>query len=153
MIMDQITGKIRKALPTDLQDIFQLLEMNELPTVGVQQHLHQFLVWENTTESQIGGCIGLEVYGQDALLRSLSVHPQHQGKGIGSHLLSSIIENAKMMNIKNLFLLTTTADMFFERHHFTGINRDAVSGGVKESVEFRSVCPSTAICMTRNLDI
>lgn len=150
--MDQITGKIRNALPQDFRDILQLLDMNELPTVGVQQHLHQFLVWEDMAESHIEGCIGLEVYGKDALLRSLSVHPKHQGKGVGSQLLNSIIIQAKKENIKSLFLLTTTADKFFKKHHFTRINREDASRGVKESPEFKSICPSTATCMTKSLD-
>jgi amino-acid N-acetyltransferase len=150
--MTKEIGEIRNALPKDFQDILQLLDMNKLPTFGVQQHLRHFLVWEDMAESRIEGCIGFEVYGKDALLRSLSVHPQYQGKGVGSHLLNSIITQAKKKNIKRLFLLTTTADKFFETHHFIRINRDDASDSVKESMEFQSLCPSTAICMTKDLD-
>jgi amino-acid N-acetyltransferase len=97
--------------------------------------------------------VGLELYGMDALLRSLSVYPQYQGKGIGAQLLNSIIAQAIERNIEKLFLLTTDSDSYFERFHFTTINRDDVPMGIKESVEFQSACPSTAICMTKKLDV
>ena len=152
MKMNQEFGRIRNASPKDLQEILQLLDINELPIIGVQQHLRHFLVWEDMPESRIRGCIGLEVYGKDGLLRSLSVHPQYQRKGVGSHLLNSSIKHAKGKNIENLFLLTTTADRFFEKHQFIRINRNDASDSVKESVEFQRLCPSIAICMTKNLD-
>ena len=155
MKMNPVSGKIRQATLSDIQDILQLLEMNELPIIGVQIHLDQFIVWEihpkDTDEHQIRGCVGLEIYGKDALLRSLSIHPQYQGKGIGTQLLNSIITQAREMNISNLFLLTTTADRFFEKHHFTWISRENTPVSVGESVEFQSLCPSTAICMTRKM--
>jgi amino-acid N-acetyltransferase len=155
MKMNLISGKIRQASLSDLQDILQLLEMNGLPIIGMQIHLDQFLVWEihpkDTDEHQIRGCVGLEIYGKYALLRSLSIHPQYQCKGIGTQLLNSIIAQAREMNIANLFLLTTTADSFFEKHHFTRISRENAPVSVRKSVEFKSACPSTAICLTRKM--
>lgn len=157
MYVNQISGHIRNASVGDLQEILELLEINKLPTVGIQKHIQHFLVWENTsrtsTASHIGGCVGLELYGKNALLRSLSIHPQYQKHGIGSQLLNSIIQHAKMMESKVLFLLTTTAEGFFEKYHFHSISRDNVPLGIKESIEFKSACPSTASCMIRKLDI
>jgi amino-acid N-acetyltransferase len=151
----QIAGKIRKALPSDIRSVLQLLEVNGLPTEGVHQHFHQFLVWEsipgNSAESRIGGCVGLELYGHNALLRSLSIDPQYQSKGVGTQLLNLISTLASARDVERLFLLTTTADSYFDRHHFTRISRDYVPMSVKESIEFQSACPSTAVCMVRNM--
>jgi N-acetylglutamate synthase-like GNAT family acetyltransferase len=155
--MIQRLNTIRKALPADFQAILQLLNANGLPTIGVQRHLQQYLVWavitKDSTESHIRGCVGLELYGKDALLRSLSVNPKYQGKSIGTQLLRSIITQAKENKIKNLFLLTTTAEFYFKRHQFTRVNRVDVPTDIKESVEFRSACPSSAICMMKKLDM
>ena len=154
--MAEKQGRIRRASPQDLHEILKLLDSNDLPTIGVDQHLHQFLVWEMDTtdsiDSYIGGCVGLELYGKHALLRSLSVHFQYQGKGIGTQLLNSIIRQAKDMDIRNLYLLTTTASEFFDKQNFMRISRNDAPDVIKASLEFSNICPSTAICMTRNLE-
>jgi amino-acid N-acetyltransferase len=153
----EVSGIIRKALETDFREIVQILKLNNLPTAGIQQHIHQFLVREiksnNSTQSYIEGCVGLELYGKNALLRSLAVHPQYQNQGIGSKLLYSIIQNAKLMEIKDLFLFTTTAEGYFKKHNFSSVSRDDVPIDIKESLEISNACPSTAICMNRKLSI
>jgi amino-acid N-acetyltransferase len=48
-------------------------------------------------------------------------------------------------------LLTQTAEAFFERHGYQVADRDHVPDEIKQSAEFQSLCPSSAICMTKSL--
>jgi amino-acid N-acetyltransferase len=92
---------------------------------------------------------GLEIYGTDALLRSVAVVKEKQKQGIGSlifeHLKPVLVEN----KIQNLYLLTETAKDFFLKKGFELIERKDVPESVKASAEFSSICPASAIVMVR----
>jgi amino-acid N-acetyltransferase len=47
--------------------------------------------------------------------------------------------------------LTETAQAFFQRLGYTAIDRARVSDHVKQSAEFRSLCPDSAVCMSKAL--
>ena len=97
------------------------------------------------------GTVGLEIYKDKALLRSLAVAGAHQGQGFGQKLYFAIIEKAREHGIREIYLLTETAEDFFSQQGFEMISRDLVDAAVKESVEFQSVCPETASCMQLRL--
>jgi N-acetylglutamate synthase-like GNAT family acetyltransferase len=48
-------------------------------------------------------------------------------------------------------LLTETAETFFRRLGYTVIERDQAPSAVASSAEFRTLCPATAVCMTKRL--
>ena len=50
-----------------------------------------------------------------------------------------------------LVLLTQTAEPFFATRGYAVIAREAAPAAVRRSAEFRSICPASAICMTRQL--
>ncbi len=50
-----------------------------------------------------------------------------------------------------LYLLTTTAKDFFNKEGYIVVNRDEVPEPIKNSSEFSSVCPSTAIVMKKEI--
>ena len=64
---------IARARPEDLQPTLALLDGASLPRDGVAEHFETFLVAR--AGGQIVGTIGLERYGESALLRSLAVAP------------------------------------------------------------------------------
>jgi amino-acid N-acetyltransferase len=68
-------------------------------------------------------------------------------KGYGKMLTLKLIEYAREIKLKEVYLLTTTAKEFFEKLGFEEVNRDQVPSEVKNSNEFKYLCPSTAICM------
>ncbi|NHJ40371.1 MAG: GNAT family N-acetyltransferase [Asgard group archaeon] len=142
--MDERNINIRPALLSDLQEIVLLLEEVNLPSDDVHSHLDNFLVW---FDDSLRGCIGLEIYNENALLRSAAVRSDSQGKGIGKKLTRAIIAYAKLVGVKNLYLLTTTAEKFFEKEGFENVNRDEVPESIKNTNEFSHLCPDTAICM------
>ncbi|MGY5865130.1 MAG: GNAT family N-acetyltransferase [Candidatus Thorarchaeota archaeon] len=93
------------------------------------------------------GSVGLELYEESALLRSLAVHPDFQGNGLGSRLVNSIIEVAKGRGINRLFLLTDTAEDFFKKKGFKTVSRDQVPDDMKQSIEFTTLCTSSPSMM------
>ena len=138
--------QIRKARAEDLPDILSIIDRAALPLDGVRDHLQGFLLAEDPDGTLIGS-IALEVYGETALVRSAAVNPSHQRSGLGSLLLSRILEIAREIGVRRLLLLTTTAEKFFQKRGFHQIDADTVRGPVRASSEFSGACPSTATCM------
>ncbi len=135
---------IEVARKNDLSAIESLLRTVNLPTEGVESFLDNFLVvrkseGDNVSEA-IFGCIGLESYGADALLRSLAIHPDVQGQGMGKRLVDRITRDAKERGISSLYVLTDTAEEFIKKLNFTVTSRDTVSEALLQSVEFTTLC-------------
>lgn len=97
------------------------------------------------------GTGALEVYGQYALLRSLSVKLGTRGKALGTAITEHLIAEARKRRLKGIYLLTETAHGFFQRKGFQDIPRDKVPDSLKASSEFSHVCSDTAVAM--HLDI
>ena len=136
---------IRNAGKTDYKQIKNLLQSVDLPLEGVYENLSNFLILFQ--DSKLIGTVGLEIYGEKALLRSLAVTEGQQGNGYGQKLCYSIIDKAKELNTSELYLLTENAEGFFASQGFKTISREKVDKSVKSSVEFQSVCPESATCM------
>ena len=97
------------------------------------------------------GVVGLEVYGTVALLRSLAVAPDEQGRGLGSALRAHAERAARQRGIAALYLLTTTAEAFFVQRGYVRIPREAAPPVLHRTAEFAALCPASAVCMTRTL--
>lgn len=104
--------------------------------------------YENDTMVGTGG---LEIYGDYALLRSLSVRADIRGKSIGTTMTNFLLDKARQSNIKAVYLLTETARDFFLKKTFSDIDRSLVPEAVKSSSEFQSVCPVSARAMVLDL--
>jgi amino-acid N-acetyltransferase len=139
------TQVVRRANREDLPAIEQLLHEALLPVQGVHGNLEHFSVAEQ--DGGIVGVIGLEVYEDTGLLRSLAVRPSEQRRGIGGLLCRSLLRDARDLGLRHLVLLTTTAEKYFSMRGFRTIDRKRVTGEVTRSVEFTEACPSTAVCM------
>jgi len=141
--------KILEARKEDLPAIKALLESVNLPLQGVEDHWDNFILLKK--ENVLRGTVGLEIYNDKALLRSLAIAGAQQGQGFGQELYFAIIEKAREHGIREIYLLTETAEKFFAKQGFEKISRDSADVKVKESIEFRSACPETASCMRLKL--
>ena len=140
---------IESATERDLPEIRALLELLHLPLAGVDDHLPTMLVARN--DGQIVGTAALELYADGALLRSVAVDPHLRGRQLGHQLTDAALQLASSRGATTVFLLTTTAERFFPRFGFEPIGREQVPPSVRESVEFQSACPATAIVMRKQL--
>ena len=143
--------KIEKAKNSDYPALVGLLKETNLPPDGIEPHLMNFLVIRHSeadaNPESLVGSVGLEIYGKSALLRSLAVHPNFQGTGLGSRLVKQIIDMAKKKGITRLYLLTDTAKDYFKRKGFVIVSRDQVPKDIKKSIEFTTLCTSSPSMM------
>lgn len=141
--------QLRTAGASDLPAVLALLEQAQLPLAGVADGLSHFVVAES--EGKLVGVVGLEVYDRSALLRSAAVDRSWRGSGIGRVLVEQALDTAQKRGIEDVFLLTTTAEHYFPRFGFTCVSRNAVSEGVRSSIEFQQACPASATVMRKSL--
>lgn len=130
--------------------VITLLQSLHLPTEDLTGNLENFFVALGANE--IIGTVGLEIYGEYGLLRSLAVDPQLQGKGIGHSLVSYIEQYAQNKGLKELYLLTETAKDYFEKKTYQLIARDKAAEAIKQSAEFSHVCPQSAVLMKKTIN-
>ncbi|WP_075359166.1 arsenic resistance N-acetyltransferase ArsN2 [Caballeronia sordidicola] len=143
--------QIRIADEADLSTIKSLLGTNDLPVADISKALIAgFLVAEDASGLVIG-IGGLEQLGSSVLLRSLAVAPEARGLGIASALVARLEDNARACGRQDVWLLTTTAERFFERVGYKNVSREEVHREVRLSRQFAALCPSTASCMRKRL--
>jgi amino-acid N-acetyltransferase len=146
---DAMPTSIDSARATDAADILALVAQNGLPTDGLNDHLETAVVARE--DGRIVGTAALELYSDGALLRSVAVSAEHQGRGLGHELTEAAIAFARDRDAPAIYLLTTTAERFFPKFGFEPITRDDVPQRVQTSIEFTSACPSTATVMRKSL--
>ena len=83
-------------------------------------HLADF--WVCGEGPNLAGVVGLEIYGTVALLRSLAVASDEQGRGLGTMLLTHAEQVARQRGIAALCLLTPTAEAFFAQRGYTAFH-------------------------------
>jgi N-acetylglutamate synthase-like GNAT family acetyltransferase len=138
------------AAPSDFDAIVRLLDAADLPHSDLApEHLAHFLVVRDG--DAIVGVVGMEVRADAGLLRSLAVAADRRGGGWASRLVDALEARARELGIRTLFLLTTTAEGFFARRGYTAADRATVPDAILATEEFRSICPSTAACMSKPL--
>ncbi|MEP6801531.1 MAG: arsenic resistance N-acetyltransferase ArsN2 [Acidobacteriota bacterium] len=137
---------IRSAGPADFDAVVALLTAARLPVQGLSSTLPGALV-AVAPDGRLAGCVALEFYGPAALLRSLAVASERRGQGLGERLTAEALRLAAATGASDVYLLTETAAGFFPRFGFVREERSQAPAPIQDSVEFRSVCPSTAILM------
>ena len=133
----------------ELPQLLALLERNRLPLEGVEDHLVGAIVAR--VDGSVVGSAVLEVYGREALLRSVAVDEDQRGKGLGIRLTEEALAVAQRRGVERVFLLTETAMQFFPKFGFRVIFRSDVPESVQLSAEFRGACPVSAIVMEKRI--
>jgi N-acetylglutamate synthase-like GNAT family acetyltransferase len=141
---------IVKATESDFSEINDLLNSVSLPWVETDNCPRYFFVSKNT-ENKIIASIGLEIYGTYGLLRSLAVDPDNRNKGIALLLIDEIIKQSHALQLKAVYLLTTTADKYFLKNGFEDVQRNDIPEELTHSQEYSSICPASAITMRKSL--
>jgi amino-acid N-acetyltransferase len=140
---------LRTATEQDSALIRALLNANSLPTSDLQASRPRFVV--ACVDKQVIGTGALQPFGSVALLRSIAVEPHLRGAGVGRSIVRELEHIARTDDIKQLILLTQTARSFFEAQGYVSIDRASAPPLVRESEEFRSLCPESALCMSKSL--
>lgn len=124
-------------------------------TVTLYEDVQEFWVAEDPNSGEIVGCGALHVLWEDlAEVRTIAVDDAHQKRGIGSAMLSHLVDVAIDLGIKRLFCLTFAVG-FFGAHGFveiegTPVDHDTYAEmlqsydeGVAEFLDLERVKPNT----------
>ena len=142
---------IRPMKTKDQEIIMQNLTQNNLPTEDLtEEKLRNFFVAENA-KGLILGCVGIEIKKEAGLLRSLYIDSPYRGQGIGKRLVKELEAISAVKGVAELYLLTTTAEGLFRELSYKKIDREAVPDFIKETEEFRTLCPGSAACMYKKI--
>jgi amino-acid N-acetyltransferase len=139
----------RFATQADAPAVRQLLLDCGLPNEDIHEHLDHFVVAERGRE--LAGVVGLQVLGRIGLLRSLAVDRRYRKQGLGKALYEKLVGYAHLRGITKLYLLTLAAQEYFSKLGFEKVDRTAVPLEISTTAEFRDLCPSTAVCLAKNI--
>lgn len=141
--------EFKKTSPEKVAELLSLLQKANLPVNDIGEKVELFSLENN---EDIIGTAGLEIEGQIGLLRSISVIESQKGKGYGHLIVQNLETYAQTQNIKELYLLTTTAKDFFEKKcNYDVVERVNVPTEIQNSQQFASVCPASAVVMKKSL--
>jgi amino-acid N-acetyltransferase len=117
---------IRQATIDDVGGILSLIEPLEQQGILVRRsrellemEIGQFLVLES--DGIVVGCVALYPFPEEkaAEMACLAVHPDYQRRGLGDRLLEAAQTAAKKKHMRDLFVLTTRAEHWFEERGFS----------------------------------
>lgn len=151
---------IRRARTADIRSIRALVAplaqqrvLVAKEAVTYYENVPDFVVAER--DGELVGCGALHVMWEDlAEIRTLAVAPALLGSGLGGRILETLVGEARTLGVRRLFCLTFEI-RFFERHGFSEIEGQAVSGevyaellrsydeGVAEFLDLERVKPNT----------
>jgi N-acetylglutamate synthase-like GNAT family acetyltransferase len=97
------------------------------------------------------GFSGLELFGTDALLRSVVVVKTFRGRGCGRIIITKTLKRARELGVRHVYLLTTTAMTFFRQLGFSNVKREDAPETIAKSEEFSVLCPTSAMLMKSTL--
>ncbi|WP_207790055.1 arsenic resistance N-acetyltransferase ArsN2 [Sphingosinicella humi] len=132
---------------SDLARLESALDAAGLPYDDVRE-AGRFFYWSDGPHASF---VGLEVFGGDALLRSLVVPLGARGKGLGRRVVETLLVEASESGIERLWLLTTTAEAFFAAIGFEPVARQEAPPAIRTTREFRDLCPASATFMKLDL--
>lgn len=141
--------RVDPASAQDLIAIRALLVRSGLPIADLESARPEFAVIHR--DGQVVAAGALQRFSTSALVRSVVVAPERRRSGLGQCVVSELERLARGAGISRLILLTQTAADFFARQGFRTIERGSAPQDMQASEEFRSLCPSPAICMAKTL--
>lgn len=144
---DEGNLQLRKACREDISAIFALLQQVHLP-LPLKNESVAFLVAELPGKG-IAGCIGWEIHGNCALLRSLAVETSFRNRGMATALTESAMDELARGDITEFVLLTVDAVNFAARLGFEKTDRQDLPSQIKECLQISSSICKSASCMRR----
>ncbi len=143
---------LRRARTSDVPAIKQLVDtyagriLLEKNLVTLYEAVQEF--WVAEVGDDVVGCGALHVLWADlGEVRTVAVHPDLTGRGIGHAIVDRLIAVARELQLKRLFVLTFETD-FFSRHGFTEIEGTPVTAEV-----FDEMCRSYDLGVAEFLDL
>lgn len=142
---DAIMTSVRlESITGDLGDLTQALSLSGLPTEDIDEPGRTFFRAVESDGNTVGYS-GVEQCGEDALLRSVVVLPDHRGKSLGKMIVVETLRAAPVAG--NVYLATTTAAPFFSDLGFQVVDRLDVPDAILATRQLSGICPASATIM------
>ena len=135
--------------PEDFRRLADWLEAEGLPSGDLREPEVRLFAFRDGDAAI--GYAGLEIYGTDALLRSVVVDPARRRAGLGRAIVEATLAEAHRLGATRAFLLTTAAKAYFERLGFAAIERASAPAAILATRQAVGLCPSSAPLMVRAL--
>jgi len=130
------------------EEVILLLKQNGLPVSDIDDSK---ILFAFTDGDDVIGTGGLELFEGCALLRSLSIRRDWQGNGLGKTITRALEEICREKAIKEVYLLTETAEGFFKKDGYRVIDRVSAPLSIRNTSEFTTVCSSTGTLMYKSI--
>ena len=141
---------LREAREHDRDSIIALLDAESLPTSDLaERSMEHFIVAGD--QGLVVACIGAEMLGELALLRSLVVGEAARRRGLAARLVETLEQRLVERGVAEVWLLTIDASGFFLRHGYSICSREGAPERVRQTDEFSSLCPGSATLMCKPL--
>ncbi|HXT42716.1 MAG TPA: amino-acid N-acetyltransferase [Pseudonocardiaceae bacterium] len=129
---------VRRARVADVRKIKSLVDcyagavLLAKQLVTLYEDVQEF--WVAERDGEVVGCGALHVLWEDlAEIRTLAVHPDAVGHGVGHALVAGLIEQGRSLGLRRLFVLTFE-DRFFSRYGFRTIEGTPVTAEVYDEM-------------------
>jgi len=149
--MSVVEFVFRSATAADLPAVAEFLKSCGLPAQDLTPEILAGFELAFAADGRLVGQIGLEIFGDIGLLRSLAVAPDLRGQGLGEQLVTRREAEARRAGLSAVYLLTSSAAEYFRRRAYDDVSREAVPAAIATHAQFRSLCPSSAKCLVRRL--
>jgi UDP-N-acetylmuramate: L-alanyl-gamma-D-glutamyl-meso-diaminopimelate ligase len=149
-LLDAIGDAMRPAHREDMPAVRMLLAVTGLEEPARDDQRGSFFVLRN--EAGTVGCVALEVFDDDAILRALVVDPSFRGAGYGWMLADMAVSQARWRGVRRIYLLTETAgDFFAAKFGFRVVDRSTLSKRVAASETFARPAGAHQVAMRLDL--
>lgn len=134
----------RPARSEELEAVRRLVEAPaEVPSWGPEG------VWLIEGEDGLTATATAEVRGAEVYLRGVATREEARGLDLGTLVVAAAVGDARRRGASTCFLLTETAEGFFDRLGFRRIDRFEVPAW---ALDRSPECPASAVAMVRGLD-
>jgi BolA family transcriptional regulator, general stress-responsive regulator len=94
---------------------------------------------------------GIERRGDAVLIRSVAVAPERTGKRFGSTIVLKLLAEARNGGVQAAYLLTSSAQGFFEQLGFKAVERAKVPAPIQQTGQFSGTACASATAMVQVL--
>jgi len=113
-------------------DLTAMLRSVDLPVPSAGDHVSMLKAYLG---GELVGCVGYGVHGDAAVLHSLVVVREAKGEGVGRALVLAVVERARKVGARQVYLATTDTTRYFGYLGFHPVERSAVAASALASDE------------------
>lgn len=110
------------------------------------------LFWRFENDDFPVGFGGLEIHGDQALLRSVMTLPPLRERGIGGAIVAALEAEASLRGCRAIWLLAPATDDFFVRRGYARCERAEAPRAIQATQQFTTPSQASAIPMMKRLD-